>query len=84
LPPICQIGAEEASNRNVNGEDKRCPPKSGYLSQRTRTGGNECDRHILENDQAGGVTQVVEHLPNKCKALSSSLSTAKEKKNKKR
>jgi hypothetical protein len=33
-------------------------------------------------NRAGGVTQVVEHLPHKCEALSSNPSTAKKEKKK--
>jgi hypothetical protein len=38
----------------------------------------------LDRERAGGVAQVVEHLPRKCEALSSNPSPAKKKKKKKK
>jgi hypothetical protein len=40
-------------------------------------------KYIWRNNRAGAVTQVVEHLPSKCKVLGSSPNTAKKERKKK-
>jgi hypothetical protein len=48
--------------------------------------GKKRDPHLQNNQskRAGGVAQVVEHLPSKCKALSSNPKTKKSKRNKRK
>jgi hypothetical protein len=41
--------------------------------------GNMEKQNQMKKARAGGVAQVLEHLPNKCKALGSKRSTAKKK-----